>query len=268
VEVRDRRVLITGASRGIGAELVRAFADAGARVALVARSADAIGKLAADVGGDAYPTDLCDRDAVAGLFDRVERDGDVDVLVNNAGIDDTGRFADAAPDAIEAMMRVNLLTPMELCRQAIARMRPRHRGHLVNVSSVAAAVPFPGLTAYGSSKAGLSRFTAGLRGELRGTGIGTTLVEPGGVRTEMVDHTRRYGPARRSWERVETLRLSVDVEPDFVARRVVDAVQRDRRAVVLPRRVLPFPLLAQAPWHIIDLLLLGVDRHTDTEGAT
>jgi short-subunit dehydrogenase len=269
MDLSGKRVLVTGASRGIGAELVRAFAAAGARPALVARSRDAIEKLAADVGGNAYAADLADRDVVAGLLDQVERDGEVDVLVNNAGVDDTGHFTAAAPDDIERLLRLNLTTPIELCRQAVTRMVPRGRGHVVNVSSLAAVIPFPGLTVYGASKAGLSRFTAGLRGELQGTGVGTTLVEVGGVRTEMVDNTRTFAPTKRAWDRFETLRLSVDIDPDAVARHVVRAVQRDRATVLLPRRALPYPWLAQAPWHITKLLLTGVDRQAEgTEGRT
>jgi short-subunit dehydrogenase len=263
LEIAGRRVLITGASRGIGYGLAREFATHGARVALVARSADAIEKLAADLGGDAYPVDLADPDAMEGLFARVERDGDVDVLVNNAGIDETGRFSEMAPGTIETVMRVNLIAPVELCRQAMAAMVPRRRGHIVNVSSLAAMVTFPGLAVYGASKAGLSRFTAGLRAELRGTGVGTTLVELGGVKTEMVGNTRAYGPANRAWERVERLRLSIDMEVDRVATNIVRAVERDRATVQLPRRAVAFPLLAQAPWHLTDLLLLGVDRDSN-----
>ncbi len=262
------RVLVTGASRGIGRAMVHEFASCGARVALVARNADAIEKLAADVGGLAYAVDLCDTAAVDGLWARVERDGDVDVLVNNAGIDATGRFADADPATLDALLRVNLATPMELCRQALATMLPRRRGHLVNVSSLAAMVTFPGLTAYGASKAGLSRFTAGLRSELRGSGVRTTLVELGGVRTEMVDNTREYGPTRRSWARVEQLQLSVDLEPGAVARQVVRAVERDRAVVQMPRRTRLYPWLAHAPWHITDTLLWRVDRTTDEEVIT
>jgi short-subunit dehydrogenase len=267
MELAGRRVLVTGASRGIGAELVRAFAAAGARPALVARSKDAIDKLAADVGGHAYAADLSDRGVVAELLDLVERDGDIDVLVNNAGVDDTGHFATASPDDIERLLRLNLVTPIELCRQAVTRMVPRGRGHLVNISSLGAIIPFPGLTVYGASKAGLSRFTAGVRGELAGTGVGTTLVEVGGVRTEMVDNTRAFGPTRRAWDRLESLRLSVDIDPDDVARHVVRAVERDRATVLLPRRALPYPLLAQAPWHITNLLLTGVDRHHEGPGG-
>jgi short-subunit dehydrogenase len=263
VELRGRRVLVTGASRGIGRSLAYAFAEEGARVALVARSADAIAKLAADTGGDAYPADLCDRAATGPLLGVVEADGPVDVLVNNAGIDATGRYADMSRDDLDALVQINLLAPMHLCRDAARRMVARGHGHIVNVSSLAAMIPFPGLTAYGASKAGLSRFTAGLRGELRGSGVGTTLVELGGVRTGMVEHTRAYAPTQRSWARVERLALSVDLEPAMVARHVVRAVRRGRPHVWLPRRAGLYPLLAQAPWHITDALLVGVDRHTD-----
>jgi uncharacterized protein len=157
MEIAGSRILVTGASRGIGECTARAFADAGARVAVVARSVDPLGKLAAELGGAAYPTDLADPEAVAGLFDRVEDDGTVDVVVNNAGLDLAGRFIDADPQAIEMLFRVNLLAPTELCRRALGRMVPRGHGHIVNVSSLAGVAAVPGLAAYSASKAGLSR---------------------------------------------------------------------------------------------------------------
>src|SRR5438552_943950 len=101
MELRGKRVLITGASRGIGEELARRFARAGATVALVARSADAIDKLAADLGGSAHPADLADHAQVERLVHRVEDEaGAVDVLVNNAGIDITKSFADYTRDDV------------------------------------------------------------------------------------------------------------------------------------------------------------------------
>src|SRR5437764_14692949 len=88
MELRGKRVLVTGASRGIGQALAERFAAVGAQVALVARSEGAIKELADRLGGTAHPTDLGDRDQVTGLIDRVEADGGpVDVLVNNAGVD-------------------------------------------------------------------------------------------------------------------------------------------------------------------------------------
>jgi len=263
MQLRDRRVLVTGASRGIGAELARQFSAAGARVALVARSSDAIAKLAADLGGDAYPADLADRDEVRALIERVEADGPVDVLVNNAGESATGRFVAMDAERVERPLRINLLTPVELCRQALPGMLARGRGHIVNVSSMSGTNALPGLTPYSTSKAGLSHFTAMLRAELKGTPVRTTLVQLGPVATEMIDEVRGYGPTLRALKRYELLRLSCDYPVDAVARHIVDAVRRDKRHVRLPRRGLLYPLLAEAPRRISELIVTGVDHQAD-----
>ena len=94
MELDGRRVLITGASRGIGAALASSFAAAGARVALVARSEAPIAELAERLGGASYPADLADREQVRDLVARIEADGGpIDVLVNNAGLEHAGDFA-------------------------------------------------------------------------------------------------------------------------------------------------------------------------------
>jgi short-subunit dehydrogenase len=261
MELSGARVLVTGASRGIGECTARAFADAGARVALVARSEESLAKLAAELGGDAYATDLADADAVAGLFERVEGDGLVDVIVNNAGIDLAARFVETDPAAIEMLYRLNLLAPTELCRQALARMVPRGRGHIVNVSSLAGVAAVPGLVAYSASKAGLSQLTAALRAETKGAGIGTTLVELGPVVTDMLDSVHSYGPTARSFGRGARIGVIVDVAPDVVARAIVDAVRRNRRHVRLPRRSSLLMMLGEAPRRLTEIMLIGVDHH-------
>jgi short-subunit dehydrogenase len=263
MEVSGARVLVTGASRGIGECTARAFAAAGARVALIARSEEPLAKLAAELGGDAYPTDLADPDAVSGLFDRIEADGQLDVIVNNAGVDLAGRFTDTDPTAIEMLYRVNLLAPTELCRQALARMVPRRRGHIVNVSSLAGVSAVPGLAAYSASKAGLSQFTAALRAETKGTGIGITLVELGPVLTDMLDNVHSYGPTERSFGRGAQIRIITDLDPDVVARAIVDSVRRDRRHVRLPRRSSVLMLIGEAPRRLTEIMLIGVDHHRD-----
>lgn len=180
MELGGQRVLITGASRGIGEMTARRFAEAGAPVALVARNEEALQALAAELGGTAHAADLTEPEVVRGLLDRVEREaGPVAVIVNNAGIDLVGHVTDLSADDLEAIYRLNLLAPAELCRQAVPRMLVRGAGHLVNVSSMAGVASFPGLAAYSSTKAGLTQFTAGLRADLRGTPVGTTLVELG-----------------------------------------------------------------------------------------
>jgi short-subunit dehydrogenase len=259
VELNGKRVLVTGASRGIGEMLSRRFAKAGCTVALVARSADAIEKLAADLGGTAHPADLGDRKQVATLINRIEDEaGPIDVLVNNAGIDITGAFWDHSADDVQRIVQINLLAPMELCRQVIPRMLHRGRGHIVNISSMASVGLYPGLAAYSTTKAGLSHFTAGLRADLHGLPVKTTVVEMAGVPTEMLDHVADYQPTSASFERGYRLHLVTDTPVDTIADATVEAVQKERRHVRYPKRAALLPMLSEAPRRITELMLTGV----------
>jgi short-subunit dehydrogenase len=259
MELAGSRVLITGASRGIGEAMARRFAARGARVALVARTEPALKDLAAELDGTAHPADLSDPHDVRGLIERIEADGGpIDALVNNAGIGEPGRFDGQSADAVERTFRVNLLAPAELCRQVIPGMLQRGRGHIVNISSLAGTAVFPGLVAYSSTKAGLSQLTAGLRAELRGTPLRTTLVELGPIPTDMLDGVEDYAPTRDSFDRFRRLRLLADVPSTQVADSVVAAVEAGRRHVRHPKRAVAFPLLAEAPRRAVEVLLTGV----------
>ena len=259
MELQGRRVLVTGASRGIGEALARRFAAAGAQLALVARSERPLKALASEVGGVAFPADLADISATARLIERVESDGGpVDVLVNNAGVDLSGAFETADPAALEQLYRINLLSPIQLCRQAIPRMLERGSGHIVNISSLAGVGAFPGLTAYSSSKAGLSHFTAGLRADLRGRPVGTTLVEVGPIPTDMLSHVGDYRPTELSFRRFYRLQLLVDRPKELLADQVLEAVKQDKKHVRLPRRAVLFPLLTETPRRVTELLLTRV----------
>ena len=262
MELRGRRVLITGASRGIGEALAHKFAAAGSSVALVARSSDAIEKIAADLGGTAHPADLGDPKQVATLINHVEDEaGPIDVLVNNAGTDLPGSFWDMAPDDLASIVQINLTTPMELCRQAIPRMLRRGRGHIVNISSLAACGLYPGLTAYSTTKAGLSHFTAGLRADLHKLPVKTTLVEMAGVPTDMLTHVGDYKPTEDSFRRGYRLHLVTDTPLDTLVTATVEAVEKDQRHVRYPKRALLFPLLTEAPRRMTEMLLVGVKHH-------
>src|SRR5271156_117665 len=149
MELRGKRVLITGASRGIGEALARAVAGAGATVALVARTEASIRALAAELGGTAHPADLSDPKQVAILISHVEDEaGPVDVLVNNAGVGTPAAFTEAPDEDLRLVTEVNYLAPAELCRQVIPRMLGRGGGHIVNVSSGADCMVIPGLVTY------------------------------------------------------------------------------------------------------------------------
>jgi short-subunit dehydrogenase len=261
MELQGTRVLITGASRGIGREIARAMAAAGATVALVARDAAALGSLADEVGGTAHPCDLLDRTERARLVERVEAEtGPVDVLVNNAGLHHGATFWGTSPEAIAAQVELNLLAPLDLCHQAIPRMLERGRGHLVNVSSLAAVASTPGMTAYAATKAGVAHGSAALRDELRGLPIGVTTVMVAGVPTDMLEAGEGYPPFARAFDRLRRIQLAPDTPADKLAAAVVRGVQRGTRTVYLPRRALPFVALAEAPRKIVGLALAGVPR--------
>lgn len=259
MDLDAKRVLITGASRGIGRSLAEAFADAGARVALVARDATALDALANELGGTAHPADLLDPDRLLGLVEQVEAEGGpVDVLVNNAGLAFEGTLWDGTADQVDRQVRLNLTVPLELCRQAIPRMLDRGAGHIVNVASLAALASVPGMTVYAATKAGLAQGTSALRDELRGLPVGVTTVLVGGVPTDMLATGESYPPFHEAFERLRRIQLVPDTPPEALARAVVRGVQRGSRTVYLPRRAAPFVGLAEAPRKILQAALIGV----------
>jgi short-subunit dehydrogenase len=261
MDLTGKRVLITGASRGIGRSLAMAFADAGAHVALVARDGAALESLAAQVGGTAHPADLLDAEQRQRLIHRVEDEaGAVDVLVNNAGLAHEGPLWESTAEQVEAQIQLNLTAPLELCRQAVPRMLRRGGGHLVNVASLAALASVPGMTAYAATKAGLAHGSAALRDELKGLPIDVTTVMVGGVPTDMLATGESYGPFHEAFQRLRRIQLVPDTDADELAKAVVRGVQRSSRTVYLPRRAAPFVGLVEAPRKIVHVALAGVRR--------
>lgn len=259
MRVAGSHVLITGATGDIGARLATRLARAGADVTCVARGRDALEALAADVGGRSVPCDLTNPDAVRELVARVEADhGPVDLLVNNAAVETTGHFADLTADELEQVVALNLLAPAELCRQVLPGMLARGHGHLVNISSLAGVATFPGLAAYGATKAGLTHLTSGLRADLRGGPVGTLAVELGPVRSQMMDRIAGHQPAAAAFDRVLRARLLTLLDPDDVARRVVTAIEQGRHHLRMPRRAAPVAAFTHAPRAVVRAVLTGI----------
>jgi len=262
VQISGAHVLITGASRGIGAELAAQAAARGASCTLVSRSEPALRESAAALGGHPLACDLSDPAARAGLVDRAQQlaGRPVDVLVNCAGVDGIGGMLEVDAEQLRELYEVNLLAPVELVRQVLPGMVARRRGHLLTVSSGFSTFTGPGLVPYASSKAGLSHFHGGVELELRGTGVGTTLVEPGPVDTAMFGDIESHRLTRAVMHRLLALRLTRLVQPESVARAALDAVEAGRRHVVPPRRMAPALALDWIPRRAADLLLTGVPR--------
>ena len=224
--------------------MARAFAARGARLALVARDRGRLDAVAGDVGGTAYLCDLSELGALPGLVAAVEKDGPVDVLVNNAGVSGVGWFPDRTLAEIERIMTVNLLAPMTLCRLVLPGMLGRGRGQVVNVSSMAGVFAPPGLAAYGASKAGLSHFTAGLRADLRDDPVTFTTVTLASVSTDMDDEARRYRPLAELAQRSRGRDIT-SMERFLEA--VVAGVEADRAEVRVPRSMAPLAALTNIP---------------------
>ena len=255
MQIKDKRVLITGASRGIGRGLAVAFAREGARVALVARSEEALKALAEELGGTAYRADPSQPSGADGLIERIEADGPVDVLINNAGVSFVKYMLDNTPEEIEQIFRINVLTPIHLSRQVIPGMLARGGGHIVNMSSLAAVIAPPGLVHYAATKAALSQYTAGLRMDLRGLPIGTTLVQIGSVPTELDDMSRNYGPIREMTQRAK----GSDITPlPVVVDAIVEAVKYDKRHVRFPRAMSPLSMLVEIPRRLNEWMFRSV----------
>jgi short-subunit dehydrogenase len=234
-----RRALVTGASSGVGRELVRALAERGAILALAARRADRLEELATETeaaGGvrpTVLPTDLSQRGAAAALAGRaVEALGGVDLLVNDAGGGFQGlTWVAGDRDEPRELLELNCWSPLALIEALVPPMRERGSGTVVNVTSMAQISPFPALGHYCASKAALAVATETLRMELRGSGVAVIEVPLGVIDTAGSYENRTLTGAER-W---------LDGGPKGTAagaaRAIVTGIERGRPRVVYPRWV-------------------------------
>jgi 3-oxoacyl-[acyl-carrier protein] reductase len=188
-ELEGTVALVTGGGRGIGRGIALELADAGARVAVAARTREQVETTADEIGGLAIAADVCDRSDVERMVAETERElGPVDLLVANAGIALWERAAwEVDPSEWWHVLEVNLLGVYLCCRTVIPGMLERGRGRIVNVASGAAYLPGSTSTAYAASKAAVHRFSEILANQLRPHGIPVFSISPGLVRTEMTE---------------------------------------------------------------------------------
>jgi short-subunit dehydrogenase len=249
-------VLVTGASSGIGEQLAREFARRGRHVVLVARRADKLRDLAAELGSAAniLATDLSKADERAALPDRVAGlDLVVDVLVNNAGLSTLGKVAVSDPAAELNLVEVDVAAVVDLCSRFVPGMVSRGGGAVLNVASVGAFSPVPGQASYGAAKAFVLSYTQALGEELRGTGVVAATLCPGPVKTEFNERTGFVDA-----EVEAALPKGMWVASDVVAKTAVDGLAAGQAVIVpgvlnrvtgaasklLPRKLL-LPLVAR-----------------------
>jgi 3-oxoacyl-[acyl-carrier protein] reductase len=184
-DISGKTALVTGGSRGIGAAIVRELAGAGAQVAVGFNSgADEANAIAREVGGRAIQADVSSPEGAARL---VEEAGDVDLLVNNAGVTRDGLLARMSDEDWREVIETNLSSVFYTCRAVTRPMMRKRAGSIVNVSSIVGVHGNWGQTNYGASKAGIIGFTKSLARELGSRNIRANVVAPGYVKTQLTE---------------------------------------------------------------------------------
>ena len=233
-DLAGARVLITGATGGIGHAIARAFHDRGAELVLTGRRTDVLEDLAAGIGGKTIAADLADPESVSELMTEA---GGIDVLVANAALPGDGALDTFTEAEIDRSLDVNLRAPIVLSQWAAEQMVPRGRGHIVLIGSLAGRAATPRLSMYNASKFGLRGFALAYREELRGTGVGVSLIAPGFVNEAgmFADSGNELPPGMRA------------VSPGDVAKAVLRSIDRNLGEVsVAPPELKAMSMLAVA----------------------
>ncbi len=237
------RVAITGGARGIGRATAEACLQAGMSVVIGDVDGDACAAVAAELGERAVglPLDVRDADRFeAFLTEAEDRIGALDALVNNAGIAPIGLFVDEDPADTQRVVDINVGSVLTGTRLALRRFIPRGHGHIVNLASSAGQIATAGGATYAATKHAVVGFTRAIRAETHGTGVRTTIVMPGLIRTDMIS----------GFEKPRGTRI---VGPEAVADAIVDAMRIGRQEVFVPRELGPIArLIAGSPPGVAD----------------
>jgi len=227
-----KRAVITGASSGIGFELCRLFAADGYNLVITARRADQLNRLAEDlrskhgVSVEVILKDLGQPNAAEELWAEISKLGEVDVLVNNAGIGAASPFSESGPGVIAAMLQVNVVALTALTRLALPEMLSRRRGQILNVASLAGLQPGgPGMAVYYATKSYVVSFSRALARELQGSGVTLTALCPGSTHTEFEE--------KAGADKLRLFRWLPVMDASSVARSGYLGMRRGR-AVVIP----------------------------------
>ena len=227
-------VLITGASVGIGREFARQLANRAGSLVLVARRSERLADLSEELikrnpklNIHVRVVDLANKLQIERLIEWLSQDKiDIDLLINNAGLGDSGPFATSDPARNQQIMLVNMIALTSLTRRLLPQMIARKRGAILNVSSSAGFLPIPGFAVYAATKAYVTSLSEALRAELRGTGVSVSTLCPGPVHTEFGEVAKRPGGQPGAGPEF------VYVPVEQVARDGLAAVEADRPLVI------------------------------------
>jgi NAD(P)-dependent dehydrogenase (short-subunit alcohol dehydrogenase family) len=260
-----RAVLITGAARGIGAELARRAAGRGARVALVGLEPELLAALADELGPEHLwvECDVTDADALAAAVRRtVDTFGGLDVVVANAGLAPLTTVATSSAHALARTIEVNLIGAMLTAHAALPEIAKR-QGHVLLISSAAAFTVLPGMSAYCASKAGLERFGDALRLEVAHRGVTVASAHPTWIDTDMVRDTEAALPTFRETRSRLPGPLGAFTSVEACAQALLENLETRRRRVFVPGSVGVVSALRQVVSGAVgEKLMLPIVRRT------
>ncbi|HEV7165919.1 MAG TPA: SDR family NAD(P)-dependent oxidoreductase [Gammaproteobacteria bacterium] len=227
--LNGKTIILTGASQGLGERMARALGEAGAQLVLAARSADKLEALARDIakGGIRVLVVPCDVTKGADrerLLHRARSEfGTIHVLINNAGVEELGPYAEQDPASVERILATNLAAPMLLTRALLPELLAASDGHIVNIASLAGRTGMPFGAAYSGSKGGLAEWSISLAAELRGSGVSVSVICPG-----FVDETGMF--SRKHMRAPRSIGAS---RPEDVVRALLDILHKPRVEVIV-----------------------------------
>jgi short-subunit dehydrogenase len=220
--IRGKTIAITGAARGIGYATAEALLARGARVVIGDRDVAVLESAVAGLSGlgmvSGHPLDVTDRESFATFLDKARTDGDghIDVLINNAGVMPVGPFLEQSEGAIRSSIEVNFYGVLTGCQLVLPEMVRRHRGHIINIASMAGMVAVPGQVVYAGSKFAVVGLSTALADEFAPQGVNVTVVLPTFTNTDLISGT-------------ETTSATKPVQPADIAAGIVKALDEPKR---------------------------------------
>lgn len=230
-KLNDQRIILTGATGGIGGQVAEKLLAQGARVGLVGRSGEKLAQLQKQLGGESVVLIAADINSAEGrqkIVDQMlEAFGGYDILINTAGIMDFTAFLDQSDERIEAVFQTNVIAPMLLTKKVLPYMLEQKKGHIVNVGSTFGSIGFAWFTSYSTSKFALRGFSQALRRELAETPLKVTYVAPRAVKTAL--------NSGAVYKMAEEVKMNMD-SSEYVADQIVRSVIKQHK-----ERYLGFP---------------------------
>jgi len=232
MEIKNKTVLITGASRGIGCYIVNAIAKHRGNIALLALPSDLAllqnqeeKLMRLNVTAKSFTADLSDSQQISAVIKEISKEfGEIDIFISNAAIESIGIFEQQTEQVLEKTIAVNLLAPMLITKKLLPQMLSKKSGHIVTISSFAGKLGSPYQSVYSATKAGLNKWILGMKREFKGSGVSFSTISP-----NYVSNTGMYADVlQKTSENLRTPKIAGEVTPQKVANAVVRSILKDK----------------------------------------